>query len=154
VRRDERKRMPYESPRGRRLHVLAITATRGAEAELHWLPSREPLDAVALLHSLFELPPAPVPTVVVLDNIGFHRGALVRAWRAALHQCGVYLYYLPPYSPELNAIERLFRTIKHHELPERRYASLDALEAAVIAAFERQEAKLHDQSARHPGLAA
>lgn len=146
--------MPHENPQGRRLHVLAITATCGPTAELHWLPSRRPLDAVALLHSLFELPTAPVPTVVVLDNIGFHRGELVRAWKADLRRRGLHLYYLPPYCPELNAIERLFRTIKHHELPERRYAGLDELEAAVIAAFQRQEAKALDQSAHHPGLAA
>ena len=154
MRRGERKRAPYENPQGRRLNVLALT-TQEADAEaLYWMPSRRHLDAGDLLHFLRELPPAPVPTVVVLDNAGLHRSKEVRAARAALRERRIFLYYLPPYSPELNDIERLFRTIKHHELPERRYPTLDALEDAVGAAFERQEARLLAKPSSQPGEAA
>jgi putative transposase len=140
MRRGQRKRMPYENPQGRRLNVMAVVAQCRDDAELHWMTTRRHLGAVDLLHFLRELPPAPVPTVIVLDNAGFHRSKDVQAARADLWQRRIYLYYLPPYSPELNDIERLFRTIKHHELPERRYSTFDALDAAVVAAFERQEA--------------
>jgi hypothetical protein len=131
--------MPYENPQGRRLNVLAVVAQHQEPAELHWMTTRRHLGSVDLLHFLRELPPAPVPTVIVLDNAGFHRSQEVRAARADLWQRRIYLYYLPPYSPELNDIERLFRTIKHCDLPERRYPTFDALDAAVNAAFERQE---------------
>jgi hypothetical protein len=90
----------------------------------------------------------------VLDNAGLHRSQAIRAARADLHRRRIYLYYLPPYSPELNDIERLFRTIKHHELPERRYPTFDALDAAVVAAFERQEAHLLTKPSTQPGKAA
>ncbi len=43
--------------------------------------------------------------------------------------------YLPPYSLELNDIEPIFRPIKHHHLPERRYTTVPALCDAVLAAF-------------------
>ena len=146
--------MPYENLQGRRLNVLAL-ATRGEDAAgLYWMTSRRHLDSADLLHFLRALPPAPVPTVVVLDNAGLHRSKEVRAAMADLRGRRIFLYYLPPYSPELNDIERLFRTIKHHELPERRYPTFDALEDAVVAAFERQEAHLLTKPSSQPGKAA
>jgi putative transposase len=154
ARRGERKRIPYENPQGRRLNVLAL-ATQGADAAgLYWRPSRRHLDSDDLLHFLRALPPAPVPTVVVLDNAGLHRSKAVRAAAAELRARRIYLYYLPPYSPELNDIERLFRTVKHHELPERRYPTFDALDAAVVAAFERQEAQRLTKPSSQPRKAA
>ena len=66
----------------------------------------------------------------------------------------IYLYYLPPYSPELNDAERLFRHVKHHELPERAYTPFAALEQAVDAAFTRCEEKLWLKHQIQPRLAA
>ena len=154
MRRGERKRMPYENPERRRLNVMAMIAQCQDTAELHWMTSRRHLGSVDLLHFLRELPPTPVPTIIVLNNAGFHRSQHLRAARADLWQRRIYLYYLPPYSPELNDIERLFRTIKHHELPERRYSTFDALDAAVVAAFKRQAAKRLTKPSSQPGKAA
>jgi transposase len=154
VRHGERKRLPYENSERRRLNVMAVIAQWRDTAEVHWMTTRRHLGSVDLLHFLRELPPAPVPTVLVLDNVGFHRSQEVRAARAELRQRRIYLYYLPPYSPELNDIERLFRTIKHHELPERRYSTFDALDAAVVAAFKRQETKRLAKPSNHPRKAA
>ncbi|MHB8887004.1 MAG: IS630 family transposase [Methylovirgula sp.] len=48
--------------------------------------------------------------IVVMDNLGSHKSAAVRrAARAA----GARLWYLPPYSPDLNPIEQAFAKIKH-----------------------------------------
>jgi hypothetical protein len=154
VRRGERKRVPYENPQGRRLNVLAVSTRREGAAALYWMTSRRHLGSEDLLHFLDELPPAPVPTVIALDNAGLHRSREVRAARAELHRRRIYLHYLPPYSPELNDIERLFRTVKHHELPERTSPTFDALEDAVVAAFERQEAHLRTKPSSQPGKAA
>ena len=48
--------------------------------------------------------------IVVMDNLGSHKSpALRRIIRAA----GARLWYLPPYSPDLNPIEQAFAKIKH-----------------------------------------
>lgn len=48
--------------------------------------------------------------VVVMDNLGSHKGVAVhRAIRAA----GAHLLFLPPYSPDLNPIEQVFAKLKH-----------------------------------------
>jgi len=47
--------------------------------------------------------------IVVTDNLGSHKGAGVRrAFRAA----GAKLFFLPPYSPDLNPIEQAFAKFK------------------------------------------
>ena len=55
--------------------------------------------------------------MVVLDNAGIHTSKVVKAARPGLAKLGIYLYYLPPYSPELNRIEPVFKQVKHHEIP-------------------------------------
>ena len=44
---------------------------------------------------------------------------------------GIYLYYLPAYSPELNRIEAVFKQVKHHDIPVRSYTSKAELRQAV-----------------------
>ena len=48
--------------------------------------------------------------VVIMDNLGSHKG---KAVRAAIHDAGATLLSLPPYSPDLNPIEQLFSKLKH-----------------------------------------
>jgi len=48
--------------------------------------------------------------VVVMDNLGSHKG---KAARAAIRDRGAHLIFLPPYSPDLNPIEQVFAKLKH-----------------------------------------
>ena len=45
---------------------------------------------------------------------------------------------LPPYSPELNLIEAMWRHIKHEEMPVRSHSTAEELKAAVDATLERR----------------
>ena len=47
--------------------------------------------------------------VVVLDNLGSHKG---KAVRQAIRKAGAHLMFLPPYSPDLNPIEQVFSKLK------------------------------------------
>ena len=53
------------------------------------------------------------PTVVVLDNASFHKSKKFKANLARWSNKGLTLLYLPPYSPELNIIETLWRFMKY-----------------------------------------
>lgn len=46
---------------------------------------------------------------VIMDNLGSHKGVAVRA---AIEAAGASLLYLPPYSPDLNPIEKAFSKFK------------------------------------------
>ncbi len=47
--------------------------------------------------------------IVILDNLGSHKGAAVRQ---AIRAAGAKLFFLPPYSPDLNPIEQVFAKLK------------------------------------------
>jgi len=47
--------------------------------------------------------------VVIMDNLGSHKGADVRT---AIRAAGAKLLFLPPYSPDLNPIEQVFAKLK------------------------------------------
>ena len=47
--------------------------------------------------------------IVVMDNLGSHKG---KAVRQALRAAGARLFFLPPYSPDLNPIEQVFAKLK------------------------------------------
>jgi len=47
--------------------------------------------------------------VVIMDNLGSHKGSAVRQ---AIRSVGAKLFFLPKYSPDLNPIEQLFAKLK------------------------------------------
>ncbi len=47
--------------------------------------------------------------IVVMDNLGSHKS---KAVRRAIRKAGAKLFFLPPYSPDLNPIEQAFAKLK------------------------------------------
>ena len=47
--------------------------------------------------------------IVILDNLGSHKG---KPARDAIRDAGARLFFLPPYSPDLNPIEMMFAKLK------------------------------------------
>ena len=76
--------------------------------------------------------------VVIMDNLGSHRGKRVRR---AIRQAGAKLLFLPKYSPDLNPIEQVFAKLKH-QLRKAQARSYDALidaTAEILTAFPSEE---------------
>src|SRR5947208_1621827 len=47
--------------------------------------------------------------IVIIDNLGSHKG---KAVRRVIRKAGAKLFFLPPYSPDLNPIEQVFAKLK------------------------------------------
>lgn len=58
----------------------------------------------------FLLPTLRPGDIVVMDNLGSHKG---KAVRRAIRSVGAKLFFLPPYSPDLNPIEQVIAKLKH-----------------------------------------
>lgn len=71
------------------------------------------------------------PTVVVLDNASFHRSKIFKENIVKWANRGLTLLYLPPYSPQLNIIEILWRFIKYHWMEMSAYQSYSAMKEYV-----------------------
>lgn len=66
-------------------------------------------------------------TFVVLDNASVHRCKLMRELRPIWEKRGLFLFFLPPYSPHLNIAETLWRILKGKWLRPVDYCSTDSL---------------------------
>jgi transposase len=69
--------------------------------------------------------------VVVMDNLSTHKVAGVRE---RIEACGARLLYLPPYSPDLNPIEKCWSKLKQ-VLRSLQARTLEALEQAIAEAI-------------------
>lgn len=63
------------------------------------------------------------PCAIVLDNASIHHGQVFKSRCEELAAIGVHLFYLPPRSPELNHIERLWRSMKYEDMPVHAYTT-------------------------------
>jgi hypothetical protein len=68
------------------------------------------------------------PTTVVIDNSPLHTSSAFQSRIPDWESQGLYFWFLPPYCPELNLIEILWRKIKYQWLPPLAYESLARLE--------------------------
>ncbi|MEJ2330788.1 MAG: IS630 family transposase [Gammaproteobacteria bacterium] len=71
------------------------------------------------------------PAVVVLDNASIHKSEAVTAKIESWERRGLTLYFISPYSPELNLIEILWRKIKYEWIPNSAYEGMAFLRAAI-----------------------
>lgn len=75
------------------------------------------------------------PTVVVLDNASAHRARIIKERSEVWQGRGLFLFYLPRYSPHLNIVETLWRKLKYEWLAPKDYESRETLCYAVDRAL-------------------
>lgn len=63
--------------------------------------------------------------VILMDGAGWHKS------HDLVIPSNVRIIIQPPYSPELNPVEKLWQYIKNHTIKNKIYITLDALELAV-----------------------
>jgi transposase len=71
-------------------------------------------------------------TFVVLDNARIHTARKVKQLFEVWQQRGLFIFYLPPYSPHLNIIERLWKEMKQGWLKPSDYRSADDLKGSNL----------------------
>lgn len=76
------------------------------------------------------------PITFILDNASFHTSTVVKQAKEEFEKLGVTLKFLPPYSPELNRIEKLWHTVKHHWM-DVKYRTSRILEVELADIFQK-----------------
>lgn len=111
--------------RGRSMNYFGLLSRSNA---FLYKASEEPITSVFVLEHLDAFSRGLVrPTVVVLDNASIHTAKKIKARLRLWQERGLYVFYLPPYSPQLNLIERLWKELKGRWLRPEDYASADCL---------------------------
>lgn len=75
------------------------------------------------------------PTVVVLDNARIHTGNKMKERIEYWQRRGLYIFYLPTYSPHLNIAETVWRKLKYEWLAPNDYEDKQRLQYSVKQAL-------------------
>ena len=137
------------APRGSRLHakvphrrwktITFLAALRHDRIDAPWL-LEGPIDGESFtlyIHKVL-LPTLRPGDIVIMDNLGSHKGKIVRR---LIRSAGAKLLFLPKYSPDLNPIEQVFAKLKHL-LRKASARTVDELCAAIpelLGAFTKDE---------------
>jgi len=112
------------------LHVLTAVCPATGKAEGLITPVLNTGVVQSFLDQLSATIPAGTHVVLVWDGAGYHSASTALRPPANLTPVT-----LPPYAPELNPVERLWRYLRQHHWSNRAYADLAALEEAAVAGW-------------------
>lgn len=147
----------HEAPQGRRVNVVgALSPYDPAGPRLIYETRRKAegrYDAAAHLAFVRRVADEATgvrPCVVVLDNYSVHHSQAVTAALPDLAAADIHFCFLPPYSPELNPIEPVWRQLKYQDIPERSHPTDTALQTAVEAALASRAKLLRESPINFP----
>jgi transposase len=104
------KRLVAKVPHGRWRTLTFLAALRCDRIEAPCVVDG-PINGCSFLAYVeqFLAPTLAAGDIVIMDNLGSHKGQAVRR---AIRAAGAKLFFLPPYSPDLNPIEQVFAKLK------------------------------------------
>jgi len=104
-------RLNAKVPHGRWRTTTFLAALRHDRIEAPWVVDG-PIDGKSfrIYVENILLPTLRPADIVIMDNLGSHKGNAVRQ---LIRSAGAKLFFLPKYSPDLNPIEQVFAKLKH-----------------------------------------
>jgi transposase len=132
-------RLLAKVPHGRWRTMTFLAALRHDRIDAPWF-IEGPIDGESFRTYVEKvlLPTLRPGDIVVMDNLGSHKGKVVRQ---LIRSVGAKLFFLPKYSPDLNPIEQVFAKLKHL-IRKAAARTVDAVCAAigqVLPAFTSKE---------------
>lgn len=105
--------------------------SRYGQAIMHW--THQNVNSFYILKCLDQLADEiQQTTVIVLDQATWHTAKIIKQRMDSWADKGLFIFYLPPYSPHLNLIEMLWRKMKYDWLQPHDYLSFNHLKSAVL----------------------
>lgn len=132
-------RLKAKVPYGHWKTMTFLAALRHDRIDAPWLLDGPINGESFLIYIEKELAPTLRPgDIVIMDNLGSHKG---KAVRQAIRAVGARLIFLPKYSPDLNPIEQVFAKLKHllRKAAARTREAVCAAIAQLLGAFASDE---------------
>jgi len=126
-------RRVQEATPGGHWKIMTILGAMSLNGIIAMMTIEEPTDTDIFLAYIEHLlyPVLKPGDMVVMDNLSAHKAPAVREW---IEKAGAELLYLPPYSPDLNPIEKAWAKLKQL-LRAAKARSKDTLEQAITEAL-------------------
>ena len=133
------KRLPGKAPQRRWKTMTFVAALRLDRIDAPWL-FEGPIDGETFRTYVARqlVPTLRQGDIVIMDNLGSHKG---KAVRDLIRSAGAKLFYLPKYSPDLNPIEQVFAKLKHllRKAAARSFETVCAAIGQILGTFDAEE---------------
>lgn len=132
IRKGERKEIATTGNQ-KRLNFIGGISLDGHRFTYHQAKEVDASSICDFLWKLRKANPGRYHIHIILDNAGPHKNEEVHAFAKEL---GIKLHYLPPYSPNLNPIERLWKLMHEHVRYNKYYGGFSEFTEATLAFFK------------------
>lgn len=111
--------------KGHKINCFGLISRTNA---FHWATSEQNIDSFFVKEFLDDLSfKIKKETFLVLDNASIHKAKIMQAFIPYWEKRGLYIFYLPPYSPQLNIAETVWRKMKATWIDSEDYLEKDSL---------------------------
>ena len=116
-------------------HSLNMISAISAKGAMRFMTVKGRVNADRFIEFLERLiKNAPTPVYLIVDGHPVHRSTCVRTFVEST-QGKLKLFYLPPYSPELNPDEQVWNHVKNHKIGKKVVKSQEDLESIIRSAL-------------------
>ncbi len=128
-------RLFIQAPSGRKRYNV-LGALNAVTHELTMVTNDEYINAKSIMELLNKIAAQKidVPITLILDNARYQKCKVV--WELA-ERLGIEILYIPPYSPNLNLIERLWKFVKKECLYSVYYENFTLFKKAIMKCLEK-----------------
>lgn len=125
--------VPYRNRRQKKVSVIGAAVLHASSGSVDLVCDFHPdsyvrgEQAAAFLHRVLAEYPGDTRIDLVWDNLAAHKSVIVKEVTASNPR--LHLHYLPPYAPDLNAVEGVWSLSKYHRMANHTIDTLDALHA-------------------------
>ena len=118
------------APTRKSVALFGAVNLKGGQMISHFNDLFDAQSFLAFLQSLLRRRSRGKQMVVITDNARYHHAVLLTDWLRA-HRASLELLFLPPYSPELNPIERVWKLLRRLCTHNEYFPELERLQNAL-----------------------
>jgi len=134
VKKGEQKRVPTNTGR-KRLNINGVLELETVKTVVHYADTLNAQTTMELFDKIQEAYPDKKKIHLIIDNARYYKNRELQAYLRK-RKCRIKVHFLPPYSPNLNFIERLWHYLKKYIIGVKRRQSFKEFEADIRSFFE------------------
>jgi len=134
VKKGEQKRIPTNTGR-KRLNINGVLELETMETVVHYAETLNAQTTMELFDKIQEAYRGKKKIHLIIDNARYYKNRELQAYLRK-RKCRIKIHWLPPYSPNLNFIERLWHYLKKYIIGVKRRQSFKEFEADIRSFFE------------------